>query len=438
MSIKVGIRREDKPFELRTPIVPADIKDLAEKHGLEFVVEPSPQRAYTESDYQQVGAQISRLKGGQVPVIFGLKEIPSSVFESNKVYLFFAHVIKGQPSNMPMLRRILEVGATLIDYERIVEVDTERRLVFFGNWAGYAGMAETLRGFGLRLQHEGIEPNPFADLLPTYEYNGLEGLKEAVQKVGNQIQTEGFSSELAPFVVGFIGYGNTSRGAQAIFDLLPFKTVTPQELHELESNSHILYKVVFREEDTVKPTDLEAEFDLQHYYQHGNMQYSSQFARYLPYLTILMNCIYWSEKYPRMITKAELLKLWNTTNGKPRLRIVGDISCDVEGAIEFTLHCTKPDQPTFVFNPRTMQTTQGVKGEGVVVMAVDNLPTELPREASTSFSESLRRFIPAIAKADYTVPFAELDLPEEVKKAVIVYQGKLTPDYEYLKDHLEK
>jgi saccharopine dehydrogenase (NAD+, L-lysine-forming) len=437
MAKKIGIRREDKAFELRTPIVPADVKGLIRQHGFEFVIEPSEQRIYKEEAYKEVGASVGDLKGSPDPsVIFGIKEIPKDVFEAEKVYLFFAHVIKGQPYNMAMLQQMLDVGATLIDYERIVEVDSGRRLVFFGNWAGYAGMAETLRGLGERLKVQGIAPNPFADLQATHEYDGLDDLQEAIETVGERIKSEGLASELAPFCVGFIGYGNTSRGAQAIFDLLPHKIVTPQELVSLPSDNHLLYKIVFREEDTVRPKDPSIPFELQHYYNHGKAQYESNFFQYLPYLTILMNCIYWTDKYPRMVTKTELKQLWEQTRGKPHLKIVGDISCDIGGAIEFTLDCTKPDKPIFVFDPVSEEMQLGIKGRGVAVMAVDNLPTELPREASTSFSETLRQFIPPIVKADYTVPFEELDLPPEVKKAVIVYQGKLTPEYEYLKKYL--
>jgi alpha-aminoadipic semialdehyde synthase len=436
MPKKVGIRREDKAFELRTPIVPADVAELSKEHGFEFVVEPSEQRVYSEEIYEKVGASVADLRGDEVQVIFGIKEIPKEVFEPGKVYLFFAHVIKGQAYNMTMLQQILDVGATLIDYERIVEVDTGRRLVFFGNWAGYAGMAETLRGLGERLTEQGVTPNPFAALKPTFQYTGIEEVQNAIKAVGKQIQSEGFAAELAPLVVGFIGYGNTSRGAQAIFDLLPHETVTPADLPSLEAKRNLLYKVVFREEDTVRPKDSAASFDLQHYYEHGKTEYESGFAQYLPNITVLMNCIYWSDKYPRMITKAELKRLWDESEGNPRLKIVGDISCDVHGAIEFTVDCTKPDHPTFVYNPNTEDAKLGVSGEGVVVMAVDNLPTELPREASTSFSETLQKFIPSLVKADYTVPFTDLDLPPEVKKAVIVYQGKLTPEYEYLKKYL--
>ncbi len=436
MTKKVGIRKENKAFELRTPIVPRDVEELVKEHGFEFVVEPSTQRAYPEKTYEKVGASIGDLQGKGIPVIFGIKEIPKEIFEPGKVYLFFAHVIKGQDYNMEMLQQLLDVGATLIDYERIVEVESERRLVFFGNWAGYAGMAETLRGLGERLLEKGVKPNPFGALKPTYKYEGMDDLQTAIKAVGEQIKREGFAPELAPLVVGFIGYGNTSKGAQAIFDLLPHKTITPDELSTLVPDNHLLYKVVFREEDTVCPIDSSAFFELQHYYKHGKGKYESAFFQYLPHLTVIMNCIYWTDKYPRMITKGELKQLWNDSQGHPKLVIVGDISCDIHGAIEFTVDCTKPDHPTFVYNPETEEAPLGIAGEGVVVMAVDNLPTELPREASTSFSETLQRFIPSIVKADYTVPFDKLDLPPEVKKAVIVYQGKLTPEYEYLNKYL--
>lgn len=434
--MKIGIRREDKAFELRTPIVPTDVKNLMRNHDIEFVVEPSEQRAFDETSYKNAGAIVGDLHGPDIPVIFGIKEIPEPVFEPAKVYLFFAHVIKGQPKNMPMLKKIIDVGATLIDYERIVQADSGRRLVFFGNWAGYAGMAETLRAFGERLSVQRIRPNPFAALKPTYRYDGLASLKATIEAVGERIKTEGFAPELAPLVVGFIGYGNTSRGAQAIFDLLPYEQVAPEAITDLPSNNHALYKVVFSEKDTVRPKIPSAAFELQHYYEHGKTEYDSKFNQYLPHITILLNCIYWTEKYPRMITKTELQKLWQDAEGKPKLKIVGDISCDVQGAIEFTLRCTKPDQPTFVYNPISEKAELGIKGPGIVVMAVDNLPTELPREASVSFSETLLKFIPPIAKADYSVSFEELKLPPEIKKAVIVYQGKLTPEYEYLREYL--
>lgn len=438
MKTRVGIRREDKSFELRTPLVPDDVQYLAQQHGLEFVVEPSHQRGFREVNYKKVGARIGNIRGSDVPVVFGLKEIPHTELEPGKVYVFFAHVIKGQPQNMAMLRHVMDIGATLIDYERIVEVPSGKRLIFFGNWAGYAGMAEALRALGQKLVAEGIKPNPFAKLRPTYEYDGLKGLEKAIREVGEFIKKEGVPLALTPFVVGFIGYGNTSKGAQTIFDLLPHREVSPADLATLAPDRHSIYKVVFREEHTVRPRDPRQAFDLQDYYANGKAKYDSQFSQYLPYLTVIMNCIYWSDKQPRIITRSDARDLYQQTRGNPRLRVIGDISCDIEGGIEFTTETTKPDQPFFTYDPMSGKSALGVAKQGIVVMAVDNLPTELPRESSTSFSQTLSQFVPAIAKADYAVPFDKLALPPEVKKAVIVYRGKLTPEYEYLKDYLSR
>jgi len=121
---------------------------------------------------------------------------------------------------------------------------------------------------------------------------------------------------------------------------------------------------------------------------------------------------------------------------QPRLRVLGDISCDIEGTLQSTIKVTEPDDPVYVFDPVTHTATSGVAGHGPVVLAVDILPTELPRESSEEFSRVLEQFVPAIAAADYGVPFAELALPSAIKRAVIVHRGQLTPDYAYLKEFL--
>jgi alpha-aminoadipic semialdehyde synthase len=155
----------------------------------------------------------------------------------------------------------------------------------------------------------------------------------------------------------------------------------------------------------------------------------------LPHLTVLVNCIYWEAKYPRLVTKAGLRQLYGGAT-PPRLRVVGDISCDVEGAIEATVKCTEPDNPVFVYDPFADRAIDGVAGRGPVVLAVDILPSELPREASSYFSEVLMDFVPAIARADTSVSFDDLALPSELKRAVIVYRGELTPRYRYIEEYL--
>jgi alpha-aminoadipic semialdehyde synthase len=201
------------------------------------------------------------------------------------------------------------------------------------------------------------------------------------------------------------------------------------------ASRRVVYRVLFKEEHTVAPNEPGAHFDLQDYYLHPG-KYHSTFERYLPHLTVLMNSNYWDERYPRLLTKAYARTLWGSGR-QPRLRVIGDASCDIEGSVECTLKATEPDDPVYVWSPDAGEVTMGVAGKGPVILAVDILPSELPREASEYFSEILEPFIPAIARADYTVPFEELDLPSEIARALILYHGKLTPDYRYLAKHLD-
>jgi saccharopine dehydrogenase (NAD+, L-lysine-forming) len=432
---RIGLRKEEKAFETRVPLVPDHVRVLHDKHGIDFVLEPSNQRAFSEDEYGIDRADIIPLKGSGVPIVMGIKEMPIDTFEKDIVYIFFSHTIKGQNKNMPMLKRIIDVGSTLIDYERVVD-DKGRRLIYFGNWAGMAGISDTLRVLGDRLESRGIKPNPFAEMKTTLEIRELDELKEEFELLGERIKEQGLPKELTPFVVGFAGYGNVSRGAQEIFDILPHKTVNPEELHELTPESNLLYKCVFKEEHMVEPIDPSAEFNLQDYYKNGKTKYSGIFHKHVPYITVLMNCIYWTNKSPRLMTLDFIRTHWKEDNRK--LQVVGDISCDVGGAIEFNVKCTNADRPAYTYIIDENRAQLGVEGEGPVVMAVDNLPCELPRESSTSFSETLLDFIPALAGADFTVPFSNLELPREFKDAVIVYRGKLTEKFQYLEQYLPK
>ena len=433
---RIGLRKEEKAFEARVPLIPEHVKLLRDQHHIDFLVEPNKQRAFSESEYEEAGATILPLKGSGSQVIFGIKEMPIGFFERDVVYVFFSHTIKGQKYNMPMLQSILDAGATLVDYERVVD-EKGRRLIFFGNWAGMAGISDTFHVLGERLEFEGITPNPFARMKSTLELNSLDAVKDEFKSLGKRISEQGLPEELTPFVVGFAGYGNVSRGAQDIFDILPHKVVEPENLPNLEPKENVLYKCVFKEEHMVEPKDSSTSFDLQEYYKTGKKNYRGVFESHVQYLSVLMNCIYWSEKYPRLLSKEFIREHWNEE--KRKLRVVGDISCDVGGAIEFTIKCTTPGDPAFTYIVSKDRAESGVKGEGPVVMAVDNLPCELPRESSTSFSKTLVGFIPAFAIADFTVSsFEELKLPREIKDAVIVYRGELTKNYVYIREYLEE
>jgi len=433
MVNRIGIRREDLyAWERRAPLIPEHVREIIAEHKLECVVQSSDRRVYNDDEYRRLGVQVVE-NLDDCPVIVVLNEIPVDVLRPDKVYVFFSHTIKGQPFNMPMLHRILQLRSTIIDYEKIVD-DRGRRLIFFGNYAGLAGMIDTLWALGKRLEWEGIE-TPFAEIRQASHYASLDEAKAEIRAVGDAIRTAGLPAAITPLVIGVAGYGNVSRGAQEILDLLPLREMSPRELlaGNVPADPMSVVKVVFKEMDTVRPLSAGRPFDLDEFYKHPE-RYGPCFEPYLAHMHVMVNCIYWEPKYPRLVTRQGIRDLY--AGSQPKLRVLGDITCDVKGGVEVTVKATEPDEPVYVYHPETGTTTAGIEGRGPVIMAVEILPSELPREASAYFSTILKRFVPTIAAADYARPFDELNLPVELKRAIIVYRGALTPGYEYLQQHL--
>ena len=430
----VAVRRETKSsWERRTPVTPDLARRLVTQAGLEILVQPSGRRVFPDSEYVRAGATMSEDLSAST-VVLGVKEVPPELFLPDTAYVFFSHVIKGQPYNMPMLQRMLDLGCTLIDYEKI-RADSGQRLIFFGRFAGLAGMIDTLWALGRRLKSEGYS-TPLAEIEPAQAYPSLHEAKVAIRGVGERIASDGLPAALLPMTIGIAGYGNVASGVHEILAELPTRDIAPADLGSIldAPSRRCIYQTTFREEHLVEPKAPGGAFDLQNYYDHPE-GYVPSFEQYLPDLTVLMNCTYWDERYPRLVTKEQLRTLFGS-GSPPRLKVIGDLGCDVEGAIECTLKCTEPSNPVYVYQPQTDTIESGVEGNGPVVLAVDILPAELPREASEEFSDALARFLPALARADYRVGFEDLDLPPELLGAVIVHRGKLTPDFVYLEAHL--
>lgn len=422
-------------MERRAPLVPEHVQELIEQHGIQVVVESSPERVFSDEAYRRAGARVqSHLR--DVPIIFGIKEIPPDYLEPRKVYIYFSHTIKGQPQNMPMLRRLVELQDTLIDYEKITD-ERGKRLIAFGYYAGVAGMIDTLWALGQRLRLFGLS-TPFAQIRRAYQYTSYDEAKDHLRRIGETIRRNGLPDALVPLTVGFTGHGNVSHGAQDVLDLFPVEGISPEELGGIRRTARAdrIYKVVFDKAHRVAPREPGKPFDEEEYYAHPE-RYRSIFENYLPYLVVVVNGVYWEPRYPRLITKEGLRRLW--LQGKDRHPLViGDITCDVEGSVEITVKATDPEHPTFVYDPLTGAVQDGLEGRGVVVMAVDILPSELPRDASYYFSSILKGFVPAIARADYTVPYERLALPPELKRAVILLRGAFTPPFRYMEAFLKE
>ena len=434
MSNFIGIRHEDKyKLERRAPLTPKHVARLVKQKKLDIIVESSPKRVFTDQEYLDAGAEVSDSLE-KCSVIFGVKEMPEAFFEPNKTYVFFSHVIKGQSYNMPMLKRMMELRCNLIDYERVVD-EQGKRLIFFGRYAGMAGMINSLWSLGQRLKETGFK-SKLSKLRQARMYHSLKEAKDEISAVGQLIVEEGIPHDLRPFVIGFTGYGNVSQGAQEIVGLLPVKEISPEKLLDLHERKklpdNIVYKVIFREEDLFARND-GAPFDLHDYYANPQ-EYHSVFEKYLPRLSMLINCVYWDKKYPRLVTKEYLKQAF--AEGEPKLTVIGDISCDVEGSVECTMKPTEIDDPVFVYHPENGEITMGFHGDGILVMAVDILPAELPRDSSDGFADVLVNFVKAIADADFEEHFDDLDLPKPIKKALILHKGELTPDYKYMEEFI--
>lgn len=431
----IGIRNETKSrWERRAPLTPDLVRKLVHDHDLQVLIQPSARRVFPDGDYLRAGAKVTS-DLSEATAIFGVKEIPPELLQPRSAYIFFSHVIKGQPHNMPTLKRLMDLECTLIDYEKVAD-DRGRRLIFFGRFAGLAGMIDTLWALGRRYSAQGIA-TPLDHLEPAHTYASLEEAKAALSDTAAQIASVGFPPSVAPVVVGVAGYGNVAKGAQEILGLLPHHTLTPSDLANLDrepgaADRHRLFVTTFKERDLVEPVDSETPFELQHYYDHPE-GYRSRFRQFLPVLSVLVNANYWDERYPRLISLEDLDWLYGQRRGG-RLEVIGDLGCDIGGTIECTLKCTDPSDPVFTWDPNTRTIRSGFTGPGPSVLAVDFLPTELPLEASEEFAATLGRFADAIGKADFDADFDSLELPSEIKRAVIVHKGRLTESYRYLEE----
>lgn len=430
MKKMIGIRREDKNiWERRVPLIPEHIKNLKDDYGIETIIQPFERRAFSDKEFEDANAFVQE-NISECPIVVAVKEIPVKLLQSDKTYMFFSHTMKGQEYNMPLLKKIMDLNCTLIDYE-IIRNASGKRLVFFGKYAGLAGMIDALYGYGIRLKEFGYS-TPLLKMKPAYEYANVDEAKIHISEIGEEIKKNGIPQVNAPYVFGFMGYGNVSNGAQEIFDILPHKVITPEELKNLPSKSNnVFYKVVFKEKHLVEPKNSKDVFELQDYFKNPH-KYKSKFEEYIPYLSLIVNAIYWTEDSPRFLTK-DFFKSLETR----KLDVVCDITCDINGAVEFTVKSTESDNPAYMYNPKDDSITDGYSGEGILDIAVDNLPTELPRNSSIEFSNSLHQFIPGIVNADQTKNFDEVDFPPEIKRAVIVYKGNLTDNYKYLEDFIK-
>lgn len=444
MKYSIAIRREDlsKKGEERVAIVPdllARITQAGHPAMVQSAIHPKTgerKRRFEDEDYKMAGVQVQE-DLSEADVIFGLKEVEIDLLLEEKAYFMFSHTHKGQIKNRKLLKALVDKKCTLIDYELITFENKQRVLTAFTYFAGYAGMTDSLWTL---MKRKDIFPSN--GLKQSVAYADMQELYKDLDILSSQIADQGTAPSCPPLICAFLGNGKTSTGAQQIFDKLPVKEIGLNELKEtFESGSRkFVYKLVL---------DIADMYRLKEAYQHLNGKLSNQdlFNLYLqqpeqfesnmeqiyPYCTMWMNCIIWSDKYPRLISRAQA-KDWYAENQV--LEVIGDITCDPEGAIQFSKE-TWIDNPVFIYNPEENKSVDGFTGTGIAVMAVTNLPCEFPKDASTQFSKDFEPLIAPLLAADFHADtLEEAQLPSEIEAACILWKGSFTSKYLYMQDYL--
>jgi len=433
----VGIRREDKSkWERRASITPSHVAKLLEQYpNLQFIVQPSDKRIFRDNEYAKAGATINE-DLSECSAIFGVKEVPISELMPNRTYVYFSHTIKAQEYNMPMLDHILKEKIRLIDYEKITD-EEGRRLVAFGKFAGNAGALDFLFGIGKYFLNLGFS-TPFLNMSFAYTYKNLEKAKEVVRDCGEAIADEGIPASYGPFIFAITSSGRCAQGVMEILECLPIKVVDPDELegivNDKENPAHrsVIYVTYIETQHMVKPAQEGKKFDKEEYYKKPDNFVPIFHEKYLPYISVIFHCMFWDPKYLKLITSEQIKELAQAQ--KLRLFGICDVTCDIEGSIDFLKSYTNLDEPFFLYNALTGESSKDLTkaSTDILYQAVDHLPTELAWDSSTYFADKLFPFIENIAMSDISKPFEEQGLVGPIKRATITASGQLTPSFAYI------
>ncbi|CAD6199885.1 unnamed protein product [Caenorhabditis auriculariae] len=436
----LAIRRETvNAWERRAPLAPVHVKRLV-KSGINVIIQPSNRRAFPIQDYISAGAVVKE-DLSEAQIIMSVKSVPIDQLIPEKTYCFFSHTIKAQQDNMEMLDTILQKNIRLIDYEKIVD-SRGKRLVMFGKWAGNAGFIDILHGLGLRLLALGHN-TPFLHMGLAHNYNDSHMAINALRDIGYEIALDRMPRSLGPLIFVFTGSGNVSQGAQELFEHLPHEYVDVATLPKVAKKGQLnkVYGCVVTRKDHFVPKH-GGPFDHAEFSEHPE-RFTSKFATAIaPYASVIINGVYWDSHSPRLITIPDAKNLLTPvqkyeTPGCPTLphRLVAlcDISADPGGSIEFMRECTTIDKPFTIYDADFNTSTDSFGSpSGCLVCSIDNMPAQMPIEATEQFGNLLYPYVKDIMKCATNKAFDSLQCRDEVKNAIITDSGSLTPNYTYI------
>ena len=400
--MKIGIIREEKtPEDNRVPLTPSQCRTLMEEYSNIWVaVQPSANRCYTDDEYRYQGIAV-REDLSDCDLLLGVKEIPPHLLIPDKTYMIFSHTIKKQHHNKKLLRAILEKRIRLIDYECLKD-EHGKRIIAFGRWAGIVGAYNTIRTIGMRTGR--------FSLTPMHECHNFAEAQKEFHKL-----------DLPTWKIVLSGDGRVSEGAAFLLDIMKIRKVDPHSFLYKEFHEPV-YTQLHSKDMYYK--DDEEEFDSGHYHAHPE-EYKSTFYPFSKAADAFINGIYWDQRIPVFFDEKQMReKDFN-------IKVIGDITCDIspEASVPSTLHASTIPDPVFGYDVQSGTECEPYQSDSVDVMAIDNLPNELPRDASEDFGNMLMsRVIPRLLKEWSTT----------INKATIALDGKLNEPYEYLQDYVDE
>ena len=397
MSLKIGLIREGKqPADNRVAFSPVQCQWLMNKFPeLKIVVQPSVARCFTDEEYTNEDIEINE-NLNDCDLLIGIKEVPKEQLIAGKKYLFFSHTIKKQPHNKSLIQEALKKKIELIDYECLVWENGER-ILGFGHFAGVVGAHNGFITYGKRYNLFDLKPasqcRDYNELIDQYKDLKLPAIKIAVT-----------------------GTGRVARGAYEFLEKLNLRMVSIQN-YLTKTFDEPVYVVLntaqLYEPKTGKP------FNRHEFHLHPD-KYESAFLPFAKVTNLFMNAIYWDPKAPPFFSKQDM------KSPDFKIKVIADITCDVNGSVPATIRDTSISEPVFGYNPISEKEEAPYQPQVIDVMAVSNLPNELPREASTEFGEKL---------IEYVIEELMLDNSDIINRATITKNGSLTDRYNYLSDY---
>ncbi|MEO1485868.1 MAG: NAD(P)-dependent oxidoreductase [Bacteroidota bacterium] len=398
--MKFGIIRERKnPPDRRVVLSPEACQQVLKRHPkASIVVESSPIRVFEDAEYSNLGIPVAD-SVADCDVLLGVKEVPIDALIPNKKYFFFSHTIKKQPYNRDLLRAILERNIELYDHEVITNLKGQR-LVAFGRYAGIVGAYNGIRAYGLKFK--------------TFELPKAETLRDQQALIG-ELQ----KIQLPNIKILLTGKGRVGNGAKEMLDAMHLKKVNVRE-YLSETFSEPVYCQIDASEYNKRKDGVrgnKADFFA------NPEEYKSNFFRFAEVTDFYIAGHFYGQGAPYLYTREDV------KHPDFNIKVVADISCDIEGPVATTIQPSTIADPIYGYHPQNEEVVDYHDDRAIAVMAVDNLPCELPRDASIGFGEAFSKYvIPA---------FFNGDADGILERARMTQNGKLTQHYLYLKDYVE-